>query len=91
MKVEESGVEAGFRSDWRSRDWQVVRTFSVGTTLTANLTPADLAWLYDEQQKPGVNPVPLSCVKLRPPTDQAGLPFLDSKTSCATSMIAFYI
>ena len=32
--------------------WQVVRTFSVGTTLTANLAPAGFALLYDEQQKP---------------------------------------
>ena len=32
--------------------WQVVRTFSVGTTLTANLAPAGFALLYDGQQKP---------------------------------------
>lgn len=32
--------------------WQVVRQFSEGTTLTANLTPAGFAILYDGQQKP---------------------------------------
>ncbi len=32
--------------------WQVVRQFAAGTTLTANLTPAGFAILYDGQQKP---------------------------------------
>lgn len=32
--------------------WQVIRTFSVGTTLTANLAPAGFALLYDKYQKP---------------------------------------
>ncbi|HEY9663397.1 MAG TPA: hypothetical protein V6C65_33540 [Allocoleopsis sp.] len=32
--------------------WQMVRQFSTGTTLTANLAPAGFAILYDEQQKP---------------------------------------
>lgn len=32
--------------------WQVVHTFSVETTLTANLAPAGFAVFYDEQQKP---------------------------------------
>jgi hypothetical protein len=38
--------------DQNFEQWQVLRTFSGGTTLTANLAPAGFALLYDEQQKP---------------------------------------
>ncbi|GAB4386813.1 MAG: hypothetical protein Kow00121_54180 [Elainellaceae cyanobacterium] len=53
---------ASMPTDWYSPDaqfpnqnfgqWQVVRQFPEGTTLTANLAPAGFALLYDDQQKP---------------------------------------
>lgn len=53
---------AAMPADWYAPDtqfpnrefgqWQVVRQFSSGSILTANLAPAGFATLYDQQQQP---------------------------------------